>query len=162
MRRGISVICFGNERIHLNNEQNSNFGTKVSNYPPCPKPDLIKGLRAHTDAGGIILLFQDDKVGGLQLLKDGQWIDVPPMRHSIVINLGDQIEVITNGKYKSVLHRVIAQTDGKRMSIASFYNPGNDAVISPAPALVKELDVTNQVYPKFVFDDYMKLYAGLN
>lgn len=138
-----------------------NFGTKVSNYPPCPKPDLIKGLRAHTDAGGIILLFQDDKVGGLQLLKDGQWIDVPPMRHSIVINLGDQIEVITNGKYKSVLHRVIAQTDGNRMSIASFYNPGNDAVISPAPALVKELDVTNQVYPKFVFDDYMKLYAGL-
>ncbi|CAN1220073.1 1-aminocyclopropane-1-carboxylate oxidase 3, partial [Linum perenne] len=69
------------------------FGTKVSNYPPCPKPDLIKGLRAHTDAGGIILLFQDDKVSGLQLLKDGEWIDVPPMHHSIVVNLGDQIEV---------------------------------------------------------------------
>lgn len=138
-----------------------NFGTKVSNYPPCPTPDLIKGLRAHTDAGGIILLFQDDKVSGLQLLKDDQWIDVPPMRHSIVINLGDQLEVITNGKYKSVMHRVIAQADDTRMSIASFYNPGDDAVISPAPALVKELDETSQVYPKFVFDDYMKLYAGL-
>ncbi|XP_045814737.1 1-aminocyclopropane-1-carboxylate oxidase-like [Trifolium pratense] len=138
-----------------------NFGTKVSNYPPCPKPELIKGLRAHTDAGGIILLFQDDKVGGLQLLKDGQWIDVPPMHHSIVINLGDQLEVISNGKYKSVMHRVIAQTDGNRMSIASFYNPGNDAVIFPAPTLVKELDETSQVYPKFVFDDYMKLYADL-
>ncbi|TKY72209.1 1-aminocyclopropane-1-carboxylate oxidase 1 [Spatholobus suberectus] len=137
-----------------------NFGTKVSNYPPCPTPDLIKGLRAHTDAGGIILLFQDDKVSGLQLLKDDQWIDVPPMRHSIVINLGDQLEVITNGKYKSVMHRVIAQTDGTRMSLASFYNPGDDAVISPASALVKE-DETSQVYPKFVFDDYMKLYAGL-
>ena len=72
-----------------------NFGTKVSNYPPCPTPDLIKGLRAHTDAGGIILLFQDDKVSGLQLLKDDQWIDVPPMRHSIVVNLGDQLEVHT-------------------------------------------------------------------
>lgn len=70
-----------------------NFGTKVSNYPPCPKPELIKGLRAHTDAGGIILLFQDHKVSGLQLLKDAHWIDVPPMRHSIVINLGDQLEV---------------------------------------------------------------------
>ncbi|KAJ7964796.1 1-aminocyclopropane-1-carboxylate oxidase [Quillaja saponaria] len=136
------------------------FGTKVSNYPPCPKPDLIKGLRAHTDAGGIILLFQDDKVSGLQLLKDGQWIDVPPMRHSIVINLGDQLEVITNGKYKSVEHRVIAQTDGTRMSLASFYNPGSDAVIYPAPALV-EAEEKNQVYPKFVFEDYMKLYAGL-
>ncbi|KAI7752607.1 hypothetical protein M8C21_021826 [Ambrosia artemisiifolia] len=139
-----------------------NFGTKVSNYPPCPTPDLIKGLRAHTDAGGIILLFQDDKVSGLQLLKDGEWVDVPPMRHSIVINLGDQIEVITNGKYKSVLHRVIAQTDGTRMSLASFYNPGNDAVIYPAPVLLeKEPTEKEQSYPKFVFDDYMKLYAGL-
>lgn len=76
------------------------FGTKVANYPPCPKPELVKGLRPHTDAGGIILLFQDDKVSGLQLLKDGQWIDVPPMRHSIVVNLGDQLEVYNH----SLLH----------------------------------------------------------
>ncbi|NP_001234638.1 1-aminocyclopropane-1-carboxylate oxidase [Solanum lycopersicum] len=138
------------------------FGTKVSNYPPCPKPDLIKGLRAHTDAGGIILLFQDDKVSGLQLLKDDKWIDVPPMRHSIVINLGDQLEVITNGKYKSVEHRVIAQPDGNRMSLASFYNPGSDAVIYPAPELLEKEEKENTImYPKFVFEDYMKLYAGL-
>lgn len=132
------------------------FGTKVSNYPPCPKPNLIKGLRAHTDAGGIILLFQDDKVSGLQLLKDGQWIDVPPMKHSIVINLGDQLEVITNGKYKSVMHRVIAQTDGNRMSIASFYNPGSDAVIYPAPTLVEKQEEKCSVYPKFVFEEDRK------
>ncbi|XP_027159218.1 1-aminocyclopropane-1-carboxylate oxidase-like [Coffea eugenioides] len=137
------------------------FGTKVSNYPPCPRPELIKGLRAHTDAGGIILLFQDDKVSGLQLLKDGEWVDVPPMRHSIVINIGDQLEVITNGKYKSVMHRVIAQPDGNRMSLASFYNPGSDAVIYPAPALVEKEAEDKQIYPKFVFEDYMKLYAGL-
>ncbi|KAF2298266.1 hypothetical protein GH714_020946 [Hevea brasiliensis] len=95
------------------------FGTKVSNYPPCPKPDLIKGLGP------------------------------------------TQMQVITNGKYKSVMHRVIAQTDGTRMSIASFYNPGNDAVIYPAPALVEKEEEKTQVYPKFVFEDYMKLYAGL-
>lgn len=48
------------------------------------------------------------------------------------------------------------------MSIASFYNPGSDAVIYPAPALVeKEAVEKNHVYPKFVFEDYMKLYAGL-
>ncbi|KAJ8649256.1 hypothetical protein MRB53_002279 [Persea americana] len=138
------------------------FGTKVSNYPPCPRPELFKGLRAHTDAGGLILLFQDDRVAGLQLLKDGEWVDVPPMNHSIVINLGDQVEVITNGKYKSVMHRVVAQTDGNRMSLASFYNPGSDAVIFPAPALVeKEAEEKKEVYPKFVFEDYMNLYAGL-
>nr|ALD65874.1 1-aminocyclopropane-1-carboxylate oxidase 2 [Sisymbrium officinale] len=133
------------------------FGTKVSNYPSCPKPEMIKGLRAHTDAGGIILLFQDDKVSGLQLLKDGDWIDVPPLNHSIVINLGDQLEVITNGKYKSVMHRVVTQEEGNRMSIASFYNPGSDAEIAPASSLAgKESE-----YPSFVFDDYMKLYAGV-
>ncbi|KAK4369380.1 hypothetical protein RND71_013172 [Anisodus tanguticus] len=164
----LDLLCenLGLEKGYLkkafNGSKGPNFGTKVSNYPPCPKPDLIKGLRAHTDAGGIILLFQDDKVSGLQLLKDGNWIDVPPMRHSIVVNLGDQLEVITNGKYKSVMHRVIAQTDGTRMSLASFYNPGSDAVIYPAPTLVEtEADESTQVYPKFVFDDYMKLYAGL-
>ena len=58
------------------------------------------------------------------------------------------------------MHRVIAQPDGTRMSIASFYNPGSDAVIYPAPALV-EKEEQKQVYPKFVFGDYMKLYAGL-
>ncbi|KAB5569616.1 hypothetical protein DKX38_003409 [Salix brachista] len=165
----LDLLCenLGLERGYLKNafcgsNGSPNFGTKVSNYPPCPKPDLVKGLRAHTDAGGIILLFQDDKVSGLQLLKDGQWIDVPPMRHSIVVNLGDQLEVITNGKYKSVEHRVITQTHGTRMSIASFYNPGNDAVIYPAPDLVEEeAEGKKQLYPKFVFDDYMKLYAGL-
>ncbi|XP_052183067.1 1-aminocyclopropane-1-carboxylate oxidase-like [Diospyros lotus] len=138
------------------------FGTKVSNYPPCPHPELIKGLRAHTDAGGIILLFQDHKVCGLQLLKGGRWIDVPPIKHAIVINIGDQLEVISNGKYKSVMHRVMAQPDGNRMSIASFYNPGSNAVIHPAPALVEkqEEQAGVVVYPTFVFGDYMKLYAG--
>lgn len=162
----LDLLCenLGLEKGYLkkafNGSKGPNFGTKVSNYPPCPKPDLIKGLRAHTDAGGIILLFQDDKVSGLQLLKDGHWVDVPPMRHSIVVNLGDQIEVITNGKYKSVMHRVVAQTDGTRMSIASFYNPGGDAVIYPAPALVDK-EEEKDLYPKFVFEDYMKLYIGV-
>lgn len=48
------------------------------------------------------------------------------------------------------------------MSIASFYNPGSDAVIYPAPVLVeKEAEEKKQVYPKFVFEDYMKLYTAL-
>ncbi|KAL6549410.1 Aconitate hydratase mitochondrial [Orobanche hederae] len=95
------------------------------------------------------------------LKKDGEWIDVPPMRHSIVVNIGDQLEVITNGKYKSVMHIVIAQMDGTgRMSLASFYNPGSEAVIYPAPALVEKAE-NNEHYPKFVFEDYMKLYANV-
>ncbi|PIN22014.1 Iron/ascorbate family oxidoreductase [Handroanthus impetiginosus] len=126
------------------------FGTKVSHYPPCPHPEKANGLRAHTDAGGVILLFQDDEVKGLQMLKDGVWIDVQPLKNTIVINTGDQIEVLSNGRYKSAWHRVLAMPDGNRRSIASFYNPSLKATIEPAPELL---------YPKFVFGDYLSLYV---
>ncbi|KAL7086181.1 hypothetical protein ACP275_14G323600 [Erythranthe tilingii] len=151
------------------------FGTKVSHYPPCPHPEKVTGLRAHTDAGGVILLFQDDEVNGLQILKDGVWIDVQPMRNAVVINTGDQIEVLSNGRYKSVWHRVLARPDGNRRSIASFYNPSYKAVIAPAPELlaaeaaaaavveeevvVKDSSSSGAKYPKFVFEDYMNVYA---
>nr|GEZ89528.1 1-aminocyclopropane-1-carboxylate oxidase 5-like [Tanacetum cinerariifolium] len=137
------------------------FGTKVSHYPPCPHPEMVNGLRAHTDAGGIILLFQDDEVEGLEILKDGKWIDVQPIPNSIVINTGDQIEVLSNGKYKSVWHRVQAMHDRTRRSIASFYNPSYNATIEPAPQLVENVNRgTNQFgYPKFVFSDYMSIYT---
>ncbi|KAK2443937.1 1-aminocyclopropane-1-carboxylate oxidase [Trifolium repens] len=141
-------------------EDNAFFGTKVSHYPPCPYPELVNGLRAHTDAGGVILLFQDDKVGGLQMLKDGEWLDVQPLPNAIVINTGDQIEVLTNGRYKSCWHRVLGSTDGIRRSIASFYNPPLKATISPAPQLAeKENHQVDDTYPKFVFGDYMSVYA---
>ncbi|MBA0703290.1 hypothetical protein Goari_027481 [Gossypium aridum] len=128
------------------------IGTKVAIYPQCPNPDLVRGLREHTDAGGIILLLQDDQVPGLEFLKDGQWFRIPPSKNNtIFVNTGDQIEVISNGKYKSVLHRVMAEKQGNRLSIATFYNPGSDAVISPAPELL---------YPgNYQFGDYLKLYS---
>ncbi|KAL2467771.1 1-aminocyclopropane-1-carboxylate oxidase 5 [Forsythia ovata] len=137
------------------------FGTKVSHYPPCPHPEKLTGLRAHTDAGGVILLFQDDEVKGLQILKDGEWIDVQPMKNSIVINTGDQIEVLSNGRYKSVWHRVFTSNDGNRRSIASFYNPSLKATIEPAQELVEKTDkqVVDPIYPKFVFGDYMSVYT---
>lgn len=56
------------------------------------------------------------------------------------------------------MHRVITQTDGTRMSIASFYNPRSDCVIHPAPELIDK-DESKEVYPKFVFEDYMKFYS---
>ena len=83
----------------------------------------------------------------------------------IILNFSSNIfvkQVITNGRYKSVELRVIARTDGTRMSIASFYNPASDAVIYPAPALLdSKAEETDKVYPKFVFEDYMRLYATL-
>lgn len=127
-------------------------GTKVAKYPPCPQPELVRGLREHTDAGGIILLLQDDQVPGLEFLKNGGWVEIPPSKNNtIFVNTGDQVEVLSNGRYKSVLHRVMAEENGSRISIATFYNPAAEARISPAPELL---------YPShYTFEDYLKLYA---
>ncbi|KAK7399035.1 hypothetical protein VNO78_10210 [Psophocarpus tetragonolobus] len=128
-------------------------GTKVAKYPQCPRPEFVRGLREHTDAGGIILLLQDDKVQGLEFFKDGKWVEIPPSKNNaIFVNTGDQVEVLSNGLYKSVVHRVMPDKNGSRISIATFYNPIGDAIISPAPKLL---------YPtNFVYGDYLKLYGS--
>ena len=127
-------------------------GIKVAKYPRCSHPELVMGLREHTDAGGIILLFQDELVPGLEFLKDGKWIAIPPTEgNRIFVNLGDQIEVMTNGIYKSICHRVLPNKNGSRLSIATFYNPGADAIIYPAPKLT---------YPsQYRFQDYLNFYS---
>ncbi|KAI4346502.1 hypothetical protein L6164_007392 [Bauhinia variegata] len=128
-------------------------GTKLAKYPKCPRPELVRGLREHTDAGGIILLLQDDQVPGLEFFKDGKWIEIPPSKNNaIFVNTGDQVEVLSNGLYKSILHRVMPDKNGSRLSIATFYHPAGDAIISPAPKLL---------YPtSYRFQDYLKLYGS--
>jgi aminocyclopropanecarboxylate oxidase len=103
------------------------FGIKMAHYPPCPRPDLVDGLCSHLDAGGLILLLQDYEVDGLQVLKDGSWFDVKPIPHTIVIDIGDQLEVMTNGQCKSMWHHVISIKDENQMSIVAVYNPSINA-----------------------------------
>lgn len=163
--KGYIKLAFNNHNTNPSSSPSDSafFGTKVAHYPPCPKPDLAWGLRAHTDAGGVILLFQDDQVGGLQMLKGGEWVDVQPLPNAIVINTGDQIEALSNGRYKSAWHRVKATSDQTRRSIASFYNPSYKATISPAPQLVEAVEKAEVVegakYPRFLFGNYMSVYA---
>lgn len=126
-------------------------GTKVAKYPECPDPKLVRGLREHTDAGGVVLCLQDDQVPGLEFLKDGKWVEIPPCKNNtIFVGTGDQVEVLSNGRYTSAVHRVLAVPNGSRLSITTFYNPGGDAIISPSPKLL---------FPGgYKFEDYMKVY----
>lgn len=92
-------------------------------------------LGQHTDLGLITLLIQDD-VGGLQAHSaEHGWIDVEPRAGTIVINLGDCMQVWTNDRYTAALHRVLPMTTTTRMSIPYFLNPARDAVVEPVPAL---------------------------
>ncbi|KAF0916301.1 hypothetical protein E2562_005904 [Oryza meyeriana var. granulata] len=133
-------------------------GTKFAMYPACPRPDLVWGLRAHTDAGGIILLLQDDAVGGLEFHRGGrEWVPVGPTKGGrLFVNIGDQVEVLSGGAYKSVVHRVAAGTEGRRLSVATFYNPGPDAVVAPATA-----SLAAAPYPgPYRYGDYLEYYQG--
>lgn len=66
----------------------------INYYPPCPQPELTYGLPVHADPNVITILIQDD-VPGLQVHKDGKWIAVNPMPYTFIVNIGDQIQVIT-------------------------------------------------------------------
>ncbi|KAL0426909.1 UNVERIFIED_CONTAM: 1-aminocyclopropane-1-carboxylate oxidase 1 [Sesamum latifolium] len=152
------LMCenLGIEKNHMmeafSGSRGPSVGTKVAIYPECPHPERIRGLREHTDAGGIILLLQDDQVPGLEFFKDGKWVKIPPSKNNrLFVNTGDQVEILSNGAYKSALHRVMAMKDGNRLSIATFYNPARDAVISPAPKLL--------LPSHYCFGDYLNLYT---
>ncbi|KAJ6728781.1 2-OXOGLUTARATE (2OG) AND FE(II)-DEPENDENT OXYGENASE SUPERFAMILY PROTEIN [Salix koriyanagi] len=107
----------------------------ISYYPACPQPHLTLGLQSHSDMGAITLLIQDH-VGGLQIFKDSQWITVHPQSHAILVILADQMEIITNGKYRSAQHRAITNSSSPRLSVATFHDPAKTAKISPASELI--------------------------
>lgn len=103
----------------------------ISYYPACPQPHLTLGLQSHSDMGAITLLIQDH-VGGLQIFKDSRWITVHPQSHAILVILADQMEIITNGKYRSAQHRAITNSSSPRLSVATFHDPAKTVKISPA------------------------------
>nr|GMD81945.1 1-aminocyclopropane-1-carboxylate oxidase homolog 1-like [Ipomoea batatas] len=90
-------------------------------YPACPEPELTFAIRDHSDSGFFTVLIQDPHIGGLQLFHENQWVDLPPLHGALVVNIADLLQLITNDKFKSALHRVIAQKIGPRVSVASFF-----------------------------------------
>ncbi|KAI3447787.1 hypothetical protein Pfo_004452 [Paulownia fortunei] len=128
---------------------------RVNYYPKCPQPDLTLGLSPHSDPGGFTLLFPDENVSGLQVRHAHHWVTVNPIPNAFIVNLGDQLQVVSNAKYRSVEHRVIVNSVKERVSLAFFYNPKGDKLIKPAEQLVTEEQPP--LYPAMTFDEY-RLY----
>ncbi|KAH7296887.1 hypothetical protein KP509_26G043500 [Ceratopteris richardii] len=109
----------------------------VNYYPPCTESKFSYGLRPHSDLGSITIVMQDE-VKGLQIKRRGDWIDVIPRKDAFVVMIGDQIEILTNGRYRSIEHRVITNKIVPRISVACFYAPTEDDVIEPLQKFVSK------------------------
>nr|XP_043635258.1 hyoscyamine 6-dioxygenase-like [Erigeron canadensis] len=130
----------------------------INHYPLCPDPSLAMGADAHTDPNVITILQQDQY--GLQVLKDGKWIGVEPISNAFVVNLGYQLQVISNGKLKSVEHRAVLNSTAARTSISTFFSPGSDLPIVIEPA--KELVTLSspQMFKSYQFSEFQANYLA--
>lgn len=103
-------------------------------YPSRAVPegvDARHGVGEHTDYGLLTLLRQDD-VGGLEIRTADGWIDAPPLPGSFVCNIGDMLDRMTGGLYRSTPHRVRLNASGRdRLSFPLFFDPDVDARIRP-------------------------------
>lgn len=131
---------------------------RMNYYPPCPEAqvDRMLGLSPHSDAVGLTLLLQVSQVPGLQIRRNGGWLSVTPLPGALVVNVGDVIEVFTNGKYKSVEHRAVVNTREERMSIATFHNGKFGNMYGPLEEVVGDEEpryrsVSVEEYTKLVF-----------
>lgn len=114
-------------------------------YPNCPEPNRAMGLAPHTDTSLFTILHQS-QITGLQIFKEGKgWVPVQPHHNALVVNTGDLLHIISNARFRCALHRVTVNRTRKRYSVAYFYSPPLDYVVSPFVDRDDDDDVNNSV-----------------
>lgn len=113
---------------------------RIFNYP-YQKPvaagwdsneENIWGVGEHTDYGVLTILLQDD-CGGLEVKSKRGWIEAPPIPNTFVCNIGDMLEKMTRGLYKSTPHRVRNASGKDRLSFPLFFDPNFSSSVEPLP-----------------------------
>jgi isopenicillin N synthase-like dioxygenase len=110
---------------------------RIFNYPYVERiqnADVAWGVGEHTDYGLLTILRQDD-AGGLQVKSRSRWIDAPPIPESFICNIGDMLDRLTRGIYRSTPHRVLNTSRRDRLSFPFFFDPNFDAEVRPIEGL---------------------------
>ncbi|GFY89431.1 hypothetical protein Acr_06g0013710 [Actinidia rufa] len=97
-----------------------------------------------------------DLESGLQIEHNGKWFHVNPLPNSFLVNTADHLQVLSNGKYKSIRHRAVVNNKDTRISIAVPHGPSLDTMVSPAPKLV-ESESRPAAYVPMKYKDYLNL-----
>ncbi|KAL8117129.1 protein SRG1-like [Apium graveolens] len=134
--------------------ERSELKIRTNYYPPCPRPDLAVGLTPHSDASGLSLLIQFGAENGLQVLKDQKWVSPIWPGDMLLVNIGDLMEIMSNGRLTSSWHRAITSTGSERFSVAVFYNPPPDAEIEP----MQDENSSDGMYRKVSVKEYVEHY----
>ncbi|KAK3434713.1 hypothetical protein EUGRSUZ_D02161 [Eucalyptus grandis] len=132
-------------------------GIRLNYYPPCKRAKEVLGQTPHSDATGITLLTQVNDVDGLQIKKNGKWLPIEPVPRAFIVNVGDVIEIMSNGQYKSIEHRAVVNPEKERLSIAAFHSPNIEASICPFPDLARK---SGALYKTTNHEDYMRLVVA--
>jgi isopenicillin N synthase-like dioxygenase len=108
---------------------------RIFNYPAAaPATQSLWGVGEHTDYG-LLTLLKQDHLGGLQVKSQGQWIEAPPIANTFVCNIGDMLERMTGGLYRSTAHRVKNLSSQDRISFPFFFDPNFTVPVHPIPGL---------------------------
>jgi isopenicillin N synthase-like dioxygenase len=110
---------------------------RLNYYPRCSAPARggHLGVNAHTDAGALTLLLQDEQPG-LEVFHDDTWHLIEPRRDALVVNIGDIVQVWSNDRYTAALHRGLVSADAERFSAPFFFNPAYTTQYEPLASTV--------------------------
>ncbi|KAL6642457.1 hypothetical protein ACP70R_020638 [Stipagrostis hirtigluma subsp. patula] len=126
---------------------------RMNYYPPCiSMPEKVLGFSPHSDGNFLTILLEVNSVEGLQIRRHGAWIPVKPRPEALLVNVGDLLEIMTNGRYKSIEHRVTINAHKERISISAFNNPKFDGVVSPIAGSTTE----KLLYKTVSVEEYFK------
>ncbi|GJN18735.1 hypothetical protein PR202_gb05929 [Eleusine coracana subsp. coracana] len=129
-------------------ELNMLLQMKINYYPVCPQPELAVGVEAHTDVSALSFILHNG-VPGLQVRHADRWVTARSESGTIIVHVGDALEILSNGRYTSVLHRGLVNREAVRVSWVVFCEPPPDAVIlRPLPELVSHPDHPPRFTPR--------------
>ncbi|CAN8256934.1 unnamed protein product [Cochlearia groenlandica] len=138
-------------------DENGTQVMAVNCYPPCPDPNAALGLPPHSDYSCITILLQN--LTGLEIFDptardgSGQWVLVPEVKGVLKVHIGDHVEVLSNGLYKSVVHKATLNEDKTRISLASLHSLGVDDKMSVPNQLVNDENPVR--YRDSSFNDFL-------